>query len=268
MSVGTLGYLAAPICDARAVLENGAVHFQSKSIEVVYVEQSVDVQGTEMIETPTTTSESPIPLPIHLAVDHLVVSSGAQQHVAFHNIVLHILPDTEHESVTSIELQCDYVKGEIPSSLTIACGKIQGSAKFHNGDISMDSTSPSLIIPGVGKLSSAELGVAELSDMSISKVGRLAKPMTDLRVAIKDDKASIQCNALHIECPGMANIGNADNGSFNTGQSSCTIPMELQVRVKRLIVMQEFGVGKQGALFRWTRDRLEAKSRNRRDCSN
>jgi hypothetical protein len=240
LSYRNFEYLTSPITGTRLVLENDTVLLACKDVTVDYPAQTVDLQNKQTAAAPKNDLAT-FPLSFHFTAEHLLAKSN-EIFIDAKGIDIWVRPSVE----LSVDFAFNSIKGSIADRMELSGGMIQSSVKFHACDTDFDSSLPFVILPGLGKLSSATGTIHDIVDLSIAKVGHLAKPIGVCKIVLDESMTTVKCDKIYFCCPDIDGMG-TQNTSVATAGTSFKLPFCFEV--KRFILMHEYGLGKPAICF-------------------
>jgi hypothetical protein len=240
LSYKNFDYLTSPITETRLVLENDTVLLACKDVTVDFPAQTVDLQNKQTAAAPKNDLAT-FPLSFRFTAEHLLAKSN-EIFIDAKGIDIWVRPSVE----SSVDFEFNSIKGSIADRMELSCGMIQSSVKFHACDTDFDSSLPFVILPGLGKLSSATGTIHDIVDLSIAKVGHLAKPIGVCTIVLDESMTAVKCDKIDFCCPDIDGVGTQNTGVATTGTS---FKLPFCFEAKRFILMPEYGLGKPAICF-------------------
>ena len=240
LSYRNFDYLTSPVTETRLVLENDTVLLACKDVIVDYPAQTVGLQNEQTAAAPKNDLAT-FPLSFQFTAEHLLVKSN-ETFIDAKGIDIWVRPSVE----SSVDFEFNSIKGSIADRMELSCGMVQSSMKFHACDTDFDSSLPLVILPGLGKLSSATGTIHDIVDLSIAKVGHLAKPISVCTIVLDESMTTVKCDKIYFCCPDIDGMGTQNTGVTTTGTS---FKLPFCFEVKRFILMPEYGPEKPAICF-------------------
>lgn len=236
-SYKNIDYLIAPMVDTRLVFENDTVLLACKYVSIDYPVQTIDLQNKHTATAPKS-DVAVFPLSIRFTAEHLLAGSK-EISINAKGIDVWARPVE-----SSVNLKFKSIKGSVADKIELSCGMVKGSLKFHTCDTEFDSSLPFVVIPGLGKLSTGTATIHNIVDLSIAKVGHLAKEIDVCSIALDESMATVSCNKILFCCPSVDG-----EDTQNNGDTSTSFNLPLCFEIQRLVLMPDYGLGKPGLRF-------------------